>query len=76
MYERKLEDLTDYQILEIYQIKNVDLEFNVAIQRVTSLAALVPVGEDGVLKMFDSAIAKRDENAMKKVKFLKRLQEL
>ena len=32
-YEQKLEDLTDYQILEISQDKNLDLEFNGALER-------------------------------------------
>ena len=40
----KLICLSDYQILEISQNKNLDLEFNDVLEKVTGLAALVPKG--------------------------------
>ena len=74
-YEHKLEDLSDYQILDISQNKNLDLEFNGVLEKVTSLAALVPAGGKDVQNLLDSAIAKRNALASKKEIFQQSLQE-
>ena len=74
-YEQKFEDLTDYQILDISQNKNLDLEFNEVLERITSLAAYVTVGRGDSQKLFDSAVAKRDILAGKRMAFQESLQK-
>ena len=74
-YEQKFEDLTDYQILDISQNKNLDLEFNEVLERITSLAAYVTVGRGDSQKLFDSAVANRDILAGKRMAFQGSLQK-
>ena len=74
-YEQKFEDLTDYQMLDISQNKNLDLEFNEVLERITSLAACVTVGRGDSQKLFDSAVAKRDILAGKRMAFQESLQK-
>ena len=73
-YEQKFEDLTDYQILDISQNKNLDLEFNEVLERITSLAVYVTVGRGDSQKLFDSAVGKRDILAEKRMAFQESLQ--
>ena len=75
-FDRKLEDLSDYQILEISQNKNLDLEFNGVLEKVTSLAALAPNGGEGAQQLLRKAIQIRDGLAKSKKAFLKSLQKI
>ena len=43
-YDPNLNNLGDYQILEIYRDKTLDIEFNDILEKVTSLAAFAPSG--------------------------------
>ena len=75
-YEQKLENLSDYQILEISQNKSLDVEFNGVLEKVTDLAALVVGGGDTVQKMLVTATDKRDLVASQKINFQQNLQKL
>ena len=72
-YEVNLDDLSDYQILEIDQNKYLDTEFNEVVEKVTSLAALAPGGGETAQKLLRDAIVKRDELVEKRDKFVKNL---
>ena len=74
-YDIKVNDLTDYQILEIYQNKNVDVEFKGILEKVSAIAVLVPCGGEYVQNMLTNAKEKRDKLALKRKNFLKNLQE-
>ena len=64
------------QILEIFQNKNVDVEFNGILEKVTALAGLVPCGGEYVQNMLRNAKEKRNKLALKRKTFLKNLQEM
>ena len=74
-YAIKINNLTDYQILEIYRNKNLDVKFNGILDKVTALAGLVPFGGESVQIMLENAKKKRDKLAVKRKHFLKNLQE-
>ena len=74
-YDNNFENLSDYQVLGISQNKNLDSEFNELLGKVTSLAALAPVGGEPVQKLLGDAIRGRDELAKKRDKFVKDLQQ-
>ena len=59
-YDQDLSGLGDYQILDLSQDKNLDLEFNTILEKVTDLSSLVPGGGTEVQKCLDTAIKKRD----------------
>ena len=67
--------LTDYQLLEISQDKGLESQFNVILEKVTSLAPLVAGGGDAGQKMLDNAIVKRDSVLKDKTLFEKNLQK-
>ena len=75
-YEQDLENLGDYQILEISQNRNLDIEFNTVLEKVTDLSALVSGGGDEVRKMLENAIQKRDLVSIKKKEFFKKLHSI
>ena len=68
-YDPDLNNLGDYQILEIHQDKTLDTEFNDILEKVTSLAALAPLGGDSVTRMVKKASKTRDRIALKREKF-------
>ena len=68
--------LTDYQLLEISQDKGLESQFNVILEKVTSLAPLVAGGGDAGQKMLDNAIVKRDSVLKNKTLFEKNLQNI
>ena len=47
----KLDDLGDYQVLELMQDKTVDLEFNSLLEKVTELGSLAEIGSPEVQKL-------------------------
>ena len=75
-YTQELSSLTDYQILEISQNKNLDLEFNGVLEKVTDLASFVPEGGNAVEILLSAATTARDSVATQKSKFLDILQTI
>ena len=69
-----LENLSDYQILDISQDKTLDQQFNAVLEKVTDLSSLVSGGGEEVKKLLDSASAKLDSVSVKRKKFLKDLK--
>ena len=70
-YDLKLNDLSDYQILEIYQNKNLDVEFTEILEKVTALALLSSLGRKPVKRMIKCA-----SKALKRDKFFENLQKI
>ena len=70
-YDQELRYLSDHQILEINQNKNLDIEFNGIVEKVANLAALVSTGGEAVREMLADAASKRDVVADKKQNFKK-----
>ena len=68
--------LTDYQILEISQNKNIETEFNGILEKITDLAALVSGGGEALLEKIKKAEAKRDLLVTKKKLFFDKLQTI
>ena len=75
-FDLKLNDLGDYQILEIYQDKNLDQEFNGILEKVTALASLAPFGGEVVRRMGKNASKIREKLAEKREKFSASLQKI
>ena len=75
-YGEDLDSLGDYQILEISQNKNLDLEFNTVLTKVTDLSALVLGGGADVKNLWEAATKKRDIVAKKRTDFLGKLQSV
>ena len=67
--------MSDHQISEINQNKNLDIEFN-GILEVTDLAAFVSTCGDAVREMLANAASKRDVVADKKAKFQESLHNI
>ena len=74
-YDQEFRYLSDYQILEINQNKNLDIEFN-SILEVTDLAAFVFTGGEAVREMLAGAASKREVVADKKAKFQESLHNI
>ena len=68
--------MSDYQILEINQNKNLDIEFNGILEKVNDLAAFVSSGEEAVREMLADAASKRGVVADKKAKFQESLHNI
>ena len=71
-----LDDLSDYQILEIYQDKTLDSEFNDILEKVTELASLGTLGGDPVEKMLSKVCKTRNRIALKKDAFYDKLSNI
>ena len=71
-----LDDLGDYQILEISQNKSLDTDFNVVLEKITDLAGLVSGGGSKVRDFLTNAVAKKDQVFVKKKAFLEKLQTI
>ena len=66
---------SDYQLLEVSQSKNREIEFNGFLEKVTNLGMLVSKSMS-VRKLLDVAITRRDEVATKKRLFQQNLQTI
>lgn len=75
-FDLVLNDLGDYQILEVNQDKSLESEFNSILEKVTELTALSVVGGPDVEKMVRSVVRTRDRLASKKDKFFENLQKI
>ena len=75
-FRQNLEDLGDYQILEVSQNKNLETDFNLVLQKITDLAGLVSGGGDEVQKLLDKASIMKGEVIRKKKAFFDKLETL
>ena len=74
-FDQELENLSDYQLLEISQSRNLDTEFIGVLEKVTNLGMLVSKSES-VQKLLDVAITNRDKLVTKKRFFQQNLQTI
>ena len=74
-FDQELEKLSDYQLLEVSQSKNRDIEFNGVLVKVTNLGMLVSKSVL-VQTLLDVAMIRRDEVATKKRLFQQNLQTI
>ena len=72
----KLDDLGDYQVLELAQDKSVDQEFNNLLEKVTELASLADTGNPDVLKLSKVVNKTLGRIATKKDNFFASLQKI
>ena len=76
-FDADLQDLGDYQVLEIHQDKkNVDLEFSSVMEKVSELSSLVSTGGDKVEQLYLRACKTRDRLSQKREDFFAKLQEI
>ena len=76
-FDADIDDLGDYQILEIHQDKkNVDHEFSSVLGKVNELSSLVSTGGDKVEKLYIRASKTRDRLFQKRETFFAKLQEV
>ena len=75
-YELDLKSLSDYQLLEVNQGKNLDQDFNAILEKVTSLASLVRLGGQPVETLLTQAVKLRDSLATKRKNFSDDLSKL
>ena len=72
-YNIDLDNLGDYQILEIKQDKSLDLEFNELLEK---LASFVTLGDGKLHNLLEKACKTRDRLAIKREHFLKKLNDI
>ena len=76
-FEADLDNLGDYQILEIHQDrKNVDLEFSSVMEKISDLSSLVSTGGCKVEQLFKQASKTRDRLSLKREKFFAKLEDV
>ncbi len=75
-YKIDLDNLGDYQILEIKQDKSLDLEFNALLEKITELASLATLGGGNLNTLLEKVCKTRDRLAIKRENFLKKLQDV
>ena len=75
-FDLDLDDLGDYQILEVNQDKSLDLEFNLILEKVTELSSLAVIGGPSVEQMVKSVTRTRGRLALKKDSFFEKLQKI
>ena len=63
-FDQELENLSDYQVLEVSQSKNRDIEFNGVLEKVTNLGMLVSKSVSVPCRV---VATRRDEVAIKKI---------
>ena len=68
-YGINLENLSDYQILDLHQKKSGDSEFNEILEKVTEMASLVSVGGEKVKRMLVQVSRTRDKLVSKRESF-------
>ena len=73
---QNLEDLGDYQLLEVTQNKNLESDFNLVLEKITDLAGLVSGGGEKVQKLLDTVTAKKVEVLGMKNTFFKDLEAI
>ena len=73
---QNLEDLGDYQLLEISQNKNLESDFNLVLEKITDLAGFVSGGGVEVQTLLQTVTSKKDEVIGKKKSFFENLQAI
>ena len=75
-FDVDLDNLGDSQILELNQNKNLDLEFNSILEKVTELSSLSTVNCANIDKLIKSVTKTRGRLALKKDTFFSKLQKI
>ena len=75
-YRINLEELSDYQILDLHQDKSEEVEFSEVLAKVTELAILAPFGGPKSLDMLDKINKTRDRIVSKREDFRDTLSKL
>ena len=75
-YRVKLDELSDYQILDLYQDKSDEVEFSEILAKVTELATLAPFGGPKSLEMLQKISKTRDRIVSKREDFRDKLNSL
>ena len=70
----ELENLTDHQILDLHQNKNIESDFNDILSKITDLSTLVCESGNVFKEKLDSATKIRDNLNTKRKAFVKKLQ--
>ena len=72
----KLDELGEYQILDLQQDKSMDSEFNDVLEKVTELASIAPLADDRVITMFDRICKTRNRMVAKRENFCDTLSKI
>ena len=75
-FDLDLENLSDYQILDIQQNKSADSEFNEILVKVTELSSLAPVSSTKTVEMIERVNKTRDRLAQKRDNFYDALRNI
>ena len=75
-FDQNLCDLTDYQILEITQNRNLEVEFNDILGKITDLASLVCEGGGDLRSALDDATYNREALCKKRKLFFENLRAI
>ena len=75
-FNQNLDDLGDYQLLEISQNKTLETDFNTVLEKITELAGLVSGGGEELENLLATAMTRKDGVIEKKTTFFKNLQSI
>ena len=75
-FDLDLENLSDYQILDIQQNKSTDSEFNEIVVKVTELSSLAPVSSTKTVELIERVNKTRDRLAQKRDNFYDTLRNI
>ena len=75
-FDVDLDNLGDYQILELNQNKSLDLEFNSILEKVTELSSRFVAGGAEVDRMINAVTKTRGKLSSKKEDFFAKLQKI
>ena len=75
-YSVPLDELSDYQILDLYQDKSEEVEFGDVLEKVTELATLAPFGGPKSLKLLEKVSKTREKIVSKRENFRDALSKI
>ena len=76
-FEADLDNLGDYQVLEIHQDrKNIDIEFSSVMEKISDLSSLVATGGPKTELLFKQASKTRDRLSLKREQFFAKLEDV
>ena len=75
-FDLNLENMSDYQILDIQQNKSTEFEFNDILEKVTELSSLAPVSSAKIAKKIERVNKTRDRLVLKKDNFYDALRKI
>ena len=76
-FDADLDNLGDYQVLEIHQDrKNIDIEFSSVMEKISDLSSLVAKGGPETELLFKKASRTRDRLSLKREQFFAKLEDV